>query len=461
MESIRTFRATGTPAVPLPVSKRLAGVCGVGIQDYIGEVRGPFRSLTEVSSEFDHSGGDLTTYGHTALYRFAREFYANGGRDLYIVETELGSEQNVTPTPGASDMEIDISGDLVAHPPQPGTLDVVVDGSQMEEDVDFIVDYTKGVIKFKSAPGAVATDIKWKELVNANVTSSLAYLESYRTNIISIPYAFDNDLMALLKTHCDNGETKQRQRIGFASGVYGDTTDIITAAGGVAQSEFMSLFANKSGYYNSLINDPSDTWLEFVDPSACILGVASSRDPWISLHEKTMQNLNQNLEWTSTEITNLSAAYVNYFSDNGLGGYNSKNGYLLDPDAVYRYVDQMSTWIYIKDLCKSRLFSRNLIGNTPINRSTMINIRETILSVLDSVYLNGGIANPSDLSSTHPGYEPVMSELLSALLIDPSQRNATQNAMIQDAQSTRNVTIYVFYDYQGSLHFIDLYLGAL
>jgi len=463
MESIRAYKAAGKPNTTLQTNKNVAAIVGGGKGTFINVVQGPYQSLTEIATDYDWTGADLTKYGHTAIYRSAREFFVNGGRQLYIVETTLSAEQTSTTTPILGADSVDFTASLLAINPVPGSLYVTVNAVAKVEGTDYIVDYSSDVVYFKASfNGTHACVIKWKEYVVSNFEASILLFESFNVNLIAGSYAFHNTLLAKVKVHMDNRAIRHKHAIAFGTGVYKETTNIIAAAVGSCQSEYMSLWANRSGYFNDAISDPSVNWLEFTDPSSCILGVASAYGPSVSLHEKTMKNLNQNGEWTSTQVGLLNAAYVNYFSSNLYNGYNSKNGYLLDPSADWRYVDQGRTWIYIKDSCKGALDGAKLIGNVPVNRMGLTAVERVILDTMYAIYTEGiAIEDPNLLDDTFKDYKVVMSELIEIVKKDPGQWNPQELALIQTAQSTRALTVYVFYDYQGSLHTIDLYIGAL
>ena len=463
MESINLFEATGLPALPLGVAKGVSAIVARGRGAYPGEIRGPYTTLSEARSEMDHVvAGDLDDFGHTAAYRFIREFMANGGSKIYVIEPVISATQTIVTTLGTGSQRIFALTGGTTNVAIPGTLHVTVTAADKIEGTDFIVDYSGKRVCFKTAPILSAPIVvTWKEYVASDNVTALASLESMAdVTLVSGAYLYLNALSEDIKDHCISCASRARHRIGWISGAYKNTADIITSATGTGQSKYMNFWANRSGYFNDNLLDPSVTWMEFIDPAACILGRGSRENPWKTMHEKTMQNLNQVSEFTTTEITALIAAKVNYFTANQRGGWISKHGYLTDPSGVYPYIDVMRTWIYVGSKSRNDLDAQNLIGEIQITDDQYLRVESVIMNTLRSINREGGIGDPDKLAIAIPGLKPVTSELLDAFKTAESQRSDYQLSLIQTSQQVRKDSVHISYDYLGNLHGLDLYLGG-
>jgi hypothetical protein len=480
MQSLRIYRATGLPVAPLPVPKSITAIVGYGIGTYIGEVRGPYQSLAECSAEMDNTALNILKYGHSAVYRWVKDFMAQGGRKIYVVEPTISAAQTITCTGTGTKREFDMITDktggagVLTLSPVPGTVSVEYPFAVfLVEGTDYIIDYSNGVVKLKTAPPAVADNIRiiFKEYVAANLTAAFVKLENKDVAIVGGAYfASDNGNYSLVDTidaHVDAAALLFRPRRAMWTGYYGDYSAAANKIGAKAQgynNADLVAWANLSGYFNANLVDPSISWLEYKDPSAHHAGLAASRDPWKSMHEQVMNDLNQNSDWTSTQITALAGAYVNFDAWDGYGAYRSKNGWTCEVigSQVYLFTDAKATWNYVHYKINSDFHAASIFGNVAVSRDEMMMVEQTILNSLTTVYKEGGVDNPKDLTASWPQYKPVMSILIDALRKDPSDRTVAERAYIQNVQNvTRTEDIRCYYDYMGSLHYINLYLGGL
>jgi hypothetical protein len=409
----------------------------------------------------DHSGAALTKYGHTSAYRYIREMMANGGRKIYVIEPAVSAEQTDSSQAGNGTAKVFTIAGMLAFHPVPGTLEVAVSAVNKEENIDYIVDYSSKKVHFRTAPANLAPIVfKWKEYTVVGLQAAFAKLETVQAVLAGLAYGFHPTLVAELKTFTNNCYTRYRPKLAFYTGAYKDATTILTTAVTNA-SDFMVAWANRSGYFNDKMTDPSLTWLQFIDPASCMLGVAARVNEWDSLHEETVSNLNHDGEWTSSEITALSAVFVNFFTVNVPGnGFIAKNGWTTGASGEYRWIDKIRTWIFFAFQINNDLYVRNLIGNVPVNEPALLTVEQTILNTLKSASRLGVIADPDQMFDTH-GVNPVESELLVAIKTPPSQRTPAQEELIQNTQELRDVELNVSFDYQGSIHTLTINLGAL
>lgn len=471
--SIRVYPEADGHIGNINVPKSTTGIVAYGRGAYIGEVRGPYQSLSELATDMDNlSGGtpDLDFAGHSAAYRWCRDFMANGARKLYVVEPTLSALQTITMTGNATkksfDLIIDKTGGAGALTlsPVPGTLSVehplltkLVDG------VDYIVDWSQGIVHFKTAPAAAANNIQvtWKEYTAANLTSAFVKLENYPVRLTTCAYAASDNggysLLSEIKTHVDACATRLNPRMGYITGYKGNSVQLLALA---MNDPWIIANFNLSGYFNALITDPTTSWREFTDPTSVIIGLAAAREPWVTLHEKAAQNLNQVADPTSTEVTNLSAGFVNYFQFDGYSSYRFKNYYTFEGATPrFRFGDSGLLWIYVSDTIYTDLLNNNIIGNVQIERDQIAKVKQTMYLSLKKLHKQSAIGDPDKLYITH-GVYPINSVLFDAIELDESERTPAQEAYIQSVQSTRAETVRVYYDELGWLHYLDVYLGG-
>jgi hypothetical protein len=471
--SIRILPELDAPISPIQTPKLDTAIVAFGRGDYIGEVRGPYQSLSELATDMDNlSGGspfDLDLDGHSAAYRWARDFMANGARGLRVVEPTLGSLQTATYSGDGSQKSFDLIVDktggagVLTISPVPGQLHVEHPvATDLVENVDYIVDWSRGIIHFKTAPAAAADNIQveWKEYTAANVATALALLENINVQLISGAYfASDNgySLQDEVRDHVNAAATKFFYRRGAIEGYYGDVAGIVPLA---YNNDYLGGFAHKSGYFNGNLADPSVNWLEYKDPSSVVCGITAARDPWVSIHEKSTQNLNMIQDFNSTEVATLEAAFINYFANDGSGTYRIKNGWNWEgASATFRWWDSVGLWIFVGNSIYDVLLSQNIIGNIQIERDQYLNAEQIVINKLIQLSRDGAIAHPRDLIITHR-LNPVNSEVINALRAEPEDRTPAQESLIQTTQSVREDTWRVYYDEQGWLHKLDIPLGG-
>lgn len=320
-----------------------------------------------------------------------------------------------------------------------------------------MVDYSNGIVKFKTAPTAVGApnNIRFifKEYTAANCTAAFVKLENKDVAIVGGAYfASDNGNYSLVDTidaHVDAAALLFRPRRAMWTGYYGDYTAAANHIGAKAQgynNADLCAWANLSGYYNANLTDPSISWSEYHDPSAHHAGLAASRDPWKSMHEQIISDLGQVSDWTSTQITTLAGAYVNFDAWDGYGAYRSKNGWTCEVigSQTYLYTDAKATWNYVLYKQRASFYTANIFGNYSVGRDEMMTVEQTILNSLTSVYKEGAIENPLQLTIDFPQCKPVMSILIDALRKDPADRSIAERAYIQNVQNvTRKEDIRV------------------
>jgi hypothetical protein len=476
--SIRVFEELDAPIAPIARPPHDTAIVGYGRGAYIGEVRGPYQSLSELAADMDNvSGGspnDLDYDGHSAVYRWAREFMANGARRLYVVEPTVSAMQTITMTGTGSKRVFDLIADktggagALTLSPIPGTVHVEYPiGTDLVENVDWIADWSQGIIYFKTAPAAAADNVQvsWNEYTAANVATAFALLENVPVTIVGGAYfASDNGNYSLIdeiRDHVDAAAALFWYRRGYGAAYWGD---VATIAAKAYNNPDISLYTHKSGYFNDNITDPSVSWLEFKDPSAVVAGIKAAREAWKSLHDKPTQNLNMKLGFNSTQVATLTAAWVNYFADDGTGTFRIKGEGVTNEgsSAIYRWDDARDTWILVGNRIYDGLYAANIIGNIQIERGQILAMEQTIFTILVQLFKDGAIGDPRLLQfNTVDQLRPINSQLVDALRTAPEDRTPEQVKYIQDAQNvTRSETMRIYYDYQGALHFLDIYLGG-
>jgi hypothetical protein len=424
------------------------------------------------------SGGtpDLLFAGHSAAYRWVRDFMKNGARKIYVIEPTLSALQTITMTgtgagvPWSGKRDFDLITDktggagVCTLSPVPGTLTVehplltkLVDG------VDYIVDWSQGKIKFKTAPAAGANNIQvtWKEYTAANLATSFAIMETVPITIVGAAYAMSDNggysLADTIRDHCDFMATRLNPRGGLIAGFYGDVAAIAALAW---NNDWLASFANRCGYFNDNLTDPSQTWLEFGDPTARVAGIAAARAPGTSLHDKIVQEANQYDDFTSTNMATLEAAFVNYFQSDGLGNYRIKNGFNYETGtARFRYWDSMQLWIYVANTIYADLETAQLMGNVQIERDQIGAVKNTILFALEKLANESRIGNPKNFELIYK-FPNIASQLFDALEKDVSERTAAETAYILAARASRREAAKVYYEDLGWLHYLDVYLGG-
>lgn len=471
--SINIYQEIDGPVSPIAEPQNIIGIVGYGRGDHIGSLRGPYQSLSEAADEMDNlSGGtpDLDYSGHSAAYRWIRDCMKNGSRKIYVVETAVSVLQTITMTGNgtkrAFDLIVDKTGGAGALTlsPVPGTLEVQYPlANKLVDGVDYIVDWSQGIVYFKTAPAAAANNIQvtWKEYTAAGLATSFAILETAPTKIVAGAYAFsDNGAYSLqdaVRDHVDNMHTRHNQRRGIIAGYYKDVANIAALAW---DNEWLTAFANRCGYFNTNVTDPSLTWKEFTDPTAKVAGIAGARAPYVSLHEKKVTEPDQFDDFTSTDMATLEAAFVNYFQSDGLGNFTIKNGYCFETAvATYRFFDSVGLWIYVGDTIYADLQANNLMGNVQIERDQIGAVKNTIIFALEKLHNEGAIGDPKTFYDMF-GFENIASQLFSALEKDVADRSAAEKAYILAARASRKESGKVYYEDQGWLHYLDLYLGG-
>jgi len=462
LEPVVVIKSTGGRTTPGSVQYSVCAMAGIGGGDHIGEVRGPFSRLSDILDEYPDRG---TYTGHNALYRAANDFFANGGRELYLSECQVSSEVTQTEDGDASTKEFTIPG--ITLEVGVGTLTVEHPvATFLTEGTDYVVDYSNGKVCFKTAPavGVANIQFKYKETTAAFLESALDLLASYPINLVCAAFCFHPTLAGEVKDHIDAAKSAGRARLGFVSGQWGDATTILTTASTVA-SEHIAIQANRAGFYNKDATDPSLSWFEFKDPSACLSGIASANKPWESLHFKPVQNLNWYGNFSTTDETALVAAFINLFRDPAYYAGTSKvchQAYTLDPTAEFRWIDDIRLYDYIDNLMKATLSVPEVIGHLTIDGPDMEFLYNKMKFILVGLYREGAIANPDDLPFTsEDGREAVYMELVDIFRKDITERNAYEKAFVQSAQITREVVAYVNYDSKGAVHKITVYLGKV
>ena len=476
--SIRILPEVDAPIASIRAPKSDTGIVGFGVGAHTLSVRGPYQSLVEVGLEMNNAGVLLTQNGPSANYHWGRDLMANGARRIYMVEPVVapaiaGVPYDNTMSGDGATRVFDMNGggiltgggsaDPLTLSPIPGTLHIEVTGAPVEYGTDWLCDWSRSIIYFAVAPvlGVDNITVDWREYTVAGVTAALALLESVPITLCggaflaSINGAYN--LVAEVRDHVDLAGGLFNYRHGFLQGYYQDVAGI---AGLAYNNDHCSYLTNREGYYNDNLATPANTWKEFRDPTAMLAGIAASREPWVSMHEKQVINSTQVTDFNSTDVATLAAAWVNYFATDARGTLRMKNGFNSETAAAtYRYIDSSRLWIYIGNSIYFDLLDKNIIGNIQVERSQILAMEQMIINTLIRISNEGGIEHPRWLPITHK-LNPVNSMLIDAIKKSPEDRSPAEEAYIQAAQISRAETIRVYYDALGSIHWLDIYLGG-
>jgi hypothetical protein len=159
-------------------------------------------------------------------------------------------------------------------------------------------------------------------------------------------------------------------------------------------------------------------------------------------------------------MTTLNNAYINYFQSDGLGNFRIKNGYNYETaPATYRYWDSMQLWIYVSNTIYADLEANNLMGNVQVERDQIAALKNTINFSLEKLHVEGAIGNPKTFFTTFK-FQNIASQLFDAIEKSETDRTAAETAYILAARVSRRESVKVYYEDQGWLHNIDIYLGG-
>jgi len=460
LNPVKVIRSSSGQVAAVAVQFTMFGIVGAGHGDHVNEVRGPFTNLAEVLA--DYPDNDAKS-GHTGVYRAAYDYFQNGGLQLYICEYALEAEATSTQNGDGTTKEFTITA---AAQPEVGTLKAEVDSTVLTEGVDYIVDYSNYKVCFKTAPSHATGNvvIKYKLTTTAHVEAALASLESVTVNVVCAAYQFNPDMLAKVKDHCISATSSGKPRICFLNGLYLDVTDILTMAT-AEDSERVAIFANRCGYYDDSLGDPSQSWLEFKDYAVAEGGVACSNYPWESLHFKAVKGINWHGQFSSTDLNTLLSAFINVaFDPDWLigAGVVTNQAWVIDSTRAFQWIDEIRTYDYIDNTIKSVLTTPAFIGHLKINRPPDMGLLKTSLNTIsNALYQVGAVYNPALLKDRF-GVDPVVLPIYDALLAEQAgTATDVQKRLITTAEDSRHADAYFSYREGAAIHTIDVYLTPL
>jgi len=460
LNPVKVIRSSSGQVAAVAVQFTMFGIVGAGSGDHENEVRGPFTSLAEVLADYPDV---VATSGHTGVYRAAYDYFQNGGQQLYICEYELETEVTDTQNGTGAKKEFAITA---AAQPEVGTLKVEVNSATLTEGVDYIVDYSNYKVCLKTAPitGTGNVVFKFKETTTAHVEAALASLESVTVNVVCAAYQFNDTMLAKVKDHCVSATSSGKPRICFLNGVYFDVTDILTMATSL-DSERVAIFANRCGYYNASLADPSQSWLEFKDYAVAEGGIACSNYPWESLHFKAVKGVNWYNQFSSTDLATLLSHFINVGFDPDwlLGaGIVTNQAWVIDSTRAFQWIDEIRTFDYIDNTIKSVLTTPAFIGHLKINRPPDMGLLKSSLNTIsNALYQVGAVYNPALLKDRF-GVDPVVLPIYDALLAEQAgSATDVQKSLITNSENSRHANAYFSYREGAAIHTIDVYLTPL
>lgn len=467
LNPIKVVKSSAGSLSPVNVQYAIGGLVGVGDGSFINSSRGPYTDASEVLTDYP----DVDALrGHTAIYRSALLFFDNGGRELYICETTTEAEQTDTQN-GTGVREITVAG--VTLQMEAGTVKVSVDNTikdgsalvQLTEGTDYIVNYSSGKVclKVAAAVGTNNVEVKFKETTATHVETALTYLETRGINIVFAANHYQEASLTKIKTHCTTAATNGKPRRCYLNGVYFDVSSISTFAG-TLNTERVSLFSNRSGYYDAAATDPSTDWLEFQDVAAAVAGVKCSDFPWESLHYKPV-SVTWYQQFNSTDIGTLTTAKVNFLDDpEWLTGTGKViwQGWTVDGSLEFIYEDEIATYDYIDVLLKATLTTPQIVGHIKLsNLGDVTRLYNLLYYIHQLLFEAGAIADPAtvyDRFEVHPVVFPLYDALVS---LSNGTVTTYQTNTINTAEDTRGSNVYFAYRQAKSLHELTVYLTPL
>lgn len=419
--------------------------------------------FTDLNDIEDYYGSD------SALYAAAYLFFLNGGSELWCVQHKSSAGAGDTQSGNATGKIRTFTIAGVVTQVLKGSLTITVDLAAQTEGIDYIVDYSQGIVHFKVPPADGVDNVvfAWEEATTTNIEDALEVAETELIEMVSLAYLFGNTYLTQLKTHLTTVYSAGLPRIGFIAGLYLDASATETL-GSNADSKRISVWSNRSGYRGTDA-DPDSDWLDFVDPASIVMGISAARKPWLSLHARPVSNLNYYQQWTTTEIgdedlgTGLLGSRVNIFFRNRYLGRHAVSiwkGFTSEQAKTLPFVHLQRTLDFATDRLKAGLILSTIFGELAINYTDMESLYNKAFNVLLEMHRLGAIANPYDLPYTHY-LSAVDFPVFRALSKTPQQRTSQENSLIQTIQNTGKPTMRANIDHEGALLELPIELAIM
>lgn len=189
-----------------------------------------------------------------------------------------------------------------------------------------------------------------------------------------------------------------------------------------------------------------------VDVAAAVGGKLASLDPWESIVNKALSGVTNSADFTTTQMTALAAAQVNFIFDPlYLAGTTNvlRTGYTLGTAAEgINYIDVRRTIDDISYKLKTGLTNPNVIGNLRINRA----------GIAELIGYITGIMQPCVNSKEIDSFD-INIPIASVLAKDIDERTDGETTTLTNARTARTVTGSVIIEYSGAIHTLNLTLN--
>ena len=297
-------------------------------------------------------------------------------------------------------------------------------------------------IKLAFANGAAAiwaVDTKIAKTLDA-IEDALETLETKDVQIVVIANTVETDSDTYISTALTNHvESSVTDRVGvfmLASGEDVDTMPTAIATMQSAGNDRMIAVAHNST----------------TDVAAAVGGILASLNPWESVVNKPLVNVANATDFTTTQMTALAAAQINYIFDPlYLAGTTNvlRTGYTLGTiaDGIH-FIDVRRTIDDISYKLKVGLTNPNVIGNLRINRSGISELIGYITGIMQPCVKSGEI-DSFDIDI------PIAAILAKEI----DERTTAEAAVLAAARTSRTVSGSVVIEYSGAIHTLNLELN--
>jgi len=320
-----------------------------------------------------------TLFGTTsALYKSILLLFKNGATKVIVVPAAVTAETPELFNGDASTVEFT----LTEVPTQP--IDTVsVSAVSQTEGEDFYVDYGNKKIIFYTAPATGTNNISVTYSTHSatNIEDALDVLTGHEAQIILGAMLFDSASLAKIKEHCAAMETTS-PRIAIYMQAKGIATTTLATT---LASELSVLLSHKS----------------LKDVAAAAAGKIAGLEPWKDLTMKPLLDIENEGNFTSTEMDAFDAAFmVAAYDPPKLTGSGSvfSTGWTLDTTGTLQFIDQVRTAHHIAGVLEYGLTNPNVIGELRMNRAGLQQLDTYIRSLL-TPWVNAGEIDGYDIDN--------------------------------------------------------------
>ena len=309
----------------------------------------------------------------SALYKSILLLFSNGANNIIAVAADITA---AAASPEAFDGDDSTTEFTLTDIPSQPLEEVAIDAAPLTEDVDFYVDYGNKKVIFYTAPatGSGNITVTYTEHLTAQMQSALAVLTTLNVQVIVAAMTFDITLLGDVKSHVDSVASTNP-----CIAIFMQTNgEVAVTKAATLESEMSVLIAHKS----------------LKDVAAAVAGVIASLRPWIDLTMKSVGDIQQTEEFTSSQFAVFDAAKLIVMHDppklTGTARVISK-GFTLDAGTELQFIDQVRTVQYVAAVLENGLTNPNVIGTMRMNRSGLRQLQSYIRSLLNPLVNAGTI----------------------------------------------------------------------